>query len=318
MKEIMIRRILVLFPTLVGISLLGFVLLELMPGDATTLLMRRSGGEVSAEAITNLRLELGLDRPWPIRYGKWVARAVRFDFGTSFSSGEPVRREIFSRLPATLALSLGAFTFMLMVTLPVGIFSALHKNRWADHFCRLGAIVFHSVPAYWLGLLLLWLFALEFDIFRIVGKGTVGDLVLPVFTLGIGMAAFYSRITRERVIDVLEQDYIRLVHAKGISRWVLIFRHTLKNALLPLITLWGISIGYLLSGSVIVESVFSWPGVGKLIVDAILNRDLPIIQAYVVLMAIFFMGINLIVDLVYPLLDPRLRAGRGVKVANLP
>ena len=313
MKSLIQRRLLMLIPTLAGISLLGFILLELMPGDATTLLMRRSAGEVTPEAIDTLRRELGLDRPWPVRYLRWVGRAVRLDFGTSFSSGEPVRREIFSRLPATLALALGAFTFMLTVTLPLGVLSALRKNQWPDHLIRVGAIVFHSVPAYWLGLLLLWIFALKLGFFRVVGQGAWQDLILPVVTLGSGMAAFYSRMTRERVIDVLEQDYIRLVHAKGLSRRILICRHVLKNALLPLVTLWGMSFGYLLGGSVIVESVFSWPGVGKLVVDAILNRDHPVIQAYVVLMALIFVSVNLIVDLVYPLLDPRLRPRRSAE-----
>lgn len=309
MEKLILKRVLSLIPTLLGISVLCFILVLVSPGDPAELLMRQSGGELTAAALEDFRRELGMDAPVHLRYIRWLQRAIRFDFGESFSSGEKVAAEILTRLPATMKLAAAAFAFMLILSLPVGILSALRQNLLFDNLSRLWSIISISIPSYWLGLLLLYFFGLKLKIFHVVGQGSLKDLVLPAVTLGLGMSAVYSRLLRERILDVFSQDYIKLAYTKGLSLWEIVFRHTLKNAILPLITLWGMSFGYLLGGSIIVESVFSWPGVGKFAVEAISNRDYPVIQCYVVLMALIFIGLNLFVDILYQFIDPRIRSG---------
>jgi peptide/nickel transport system permease protein len=308
------KRLLSVLPVLFGISLLSFALIDFAPGDPAEMLMRQSGGQPTREAIDAFKEKLGMNAPLPVRYIKWLRRAVCLDFGKSLASGEDVIGELSQRMPETLKLSVAAFIFTLLVSVTVGIISGLRQNGAFDHVARLWSIFSIAIPNYWLGLVLLYLFSLKLHIFRIVGGEGVKDLVLPAVTLGLYASATNSRLIRERIIEVLAQDYIKLAHAKGLPMRVILWRHVAKNALLPLVTLWGMTFGYLLGGSVIVESVFAWPGVGKLAVDAIGNRDFPVLQAYIVLMALIFVGLNFIVDTLYQFLDPRIRAGmRGDK-----
>ncbi len=307
MTGYLIRRLLWLPPTLFGLSLICFALLHLAPGDPGELLLRQSGGPSSAESAAQFKAEMGLDKSLLQRYRLWLGRAVRLDLGESFTTGEPVRDQILSRMPATIKLALTAFGLMLAATIPIGLLSALRPQGWLDQGSRLLAVVFASLPNYWFGLLLMFLFARYWQIFNIVGHDRPADIILPALTLALGMTAVQSRLARERFLAVLSEDYIRTALAKGLNRRQVFIRHALKNALAPLLHLWGASFGYLLGGSILVETVFAWPGAARLAVDAVLNRDYPVVQGYVILMALIFVGVNLAVDLGHALLDPRIR-----------
>lgn len=275
--------------------------------------MRQSGGEPSAEDIAAFREKLGMNDALPVRYLKWLRRTVQLDFGQSLATGEQVLSQIATRLPETLKLAAAAFLFMLAVSVPFGLITGLKQNGWVDHLGRLWSVFGISIPNYWLGLLLLYLFALKLQWLPIVNQGRLRDLVLPAVTLGLYAAAANSRLVRERVMEVMSQDYIKLACAKGLSQWEIVWRHTVKNAFAPMVTMWGINFGYLLGGSVVVESVFGWPGVGTLAIDAIANRDFPVLQAYILLVTTLFVAINLCVDLVVLLLDPRIMANMRKK-----
>jgi len=307
MIRFLLRRLLWLPPTLLGLSLICFGLLQLAPGDPGELLLRQSGGPSSAESAARFKAEMGLDKSLLERYRLWLGRAVRLDLGESFTTGEPVREQILSRLPATIELAVTAFALMLVTAVPLGLLSALRPQGWLDQASRLLAVVAASLPNYWFGLLLLFLFARVWHVFDIVGGDGPADIVLPALTLALGLTAVQSRLARERFLTVLTEDYIRTALAKGLTRRQVFLRHALKNALAPLLHLWGASFGYLLGGSLIVETVFAWPGAARLAVDAVLNRDYPVVQGYIILMAVIFIGVNLAADAGHALLDPRVR-----------
>lgn len=231
--------------------------------------------------------------------------------GTSFRTGLPVAEELLSRFPATLELTLAAMAFMVLLALPTGILAALYRHTFIDHFSRVIALIGASMPNFWQALILIYFFAVVWGIFPVMGRGGLNHLVLPAVTLGFSMAAVYTRILRASMLDVLGQEYIKVARAKGLKEKWVIGRHALKNALLPAVTLLGMSIGHLLGGTVIVETVFAWPGVGKFAVDAIFNRDYPVIQGYALFMALVFVLANLLVDISYVFLDPRIRLERG-------
>jgi peptide/nickel transport system permease protein len=259
--------------------------------------------------VEALRTSIGLNDPPYLQYWKWLSKVIRGDLGISFRTGEPVASRIIQRLPATLELASTAFVFMMLLAIGYGLAGALYRDRTIDHLLRAWSILTVSVPGFWLGLLLMLVFSINLDLFPLSGRGGPSHLILPVITLALGTSATYGRIFRAALIEVLHQDYIKLAYAKGLSRFTIVARHVMKNALLPLITLFGISLGNLLGGSVIVETIFSWPGVGKMAVDAILNRDYPVILGYVLMMAVAFILSNLLVDVLYHFLDPKIRAG---------
>ncbi|SFH27561.1 peptide/nickel transport system permease protein [Desulfotomaculum arcticum] len=311
MQRYLLKRLFYLLPVMLGISVITFGLINLAPGDPAEIILRVGGAEPTREAVNALRAELGLNDPVYIQYLRWLWDAVHLDFGVSYRTGLPVTREILSRFPATLELTLAAMTFMILVALPAGVLSALYRHAFIDHLTRVFALVGASLPGFWKGLMLIYLFAVVWGLLPVMGRGGLRHLVLPAVTLGFGMAAVYMRIIRAGMLEVLNQDYIKLARAKGLQeRWV-IGRHALKNALLPTVTLFGMSLGHLLGGTVIVETIFAWPGVGKFVVDAIFNRDYPVIQGYAMFMALIFVLANLLVDLSYGLLDPRIRLERG-------
>lgn len=310
MQRYLLKRLFYLLPVMLGISVITFGLINLAPGDPAEIILRVGGAEPTREAVNALRAELGLNDPVYIQYLRWLWDAVRLDFGVSYRTGLPVTREILSRFPATLELTLAAMTFMILVALPAGVLSALYRHAFIDHLTRVFALLGASLPGFWKGLMLIYLFAVVWGLLPVMGRGGLRHLVLPAVTLGFGMAAVYTRIIRAGMLEVLNQDYIKLARAKGLQeRWV-IGRHALKNALLPTVTLFGMSLGHLLGGTVIVETIFAWPGVGKFVVDAIFNRDYPVIQGYAMFMALIFVLANLLVDLSYGLLDPRIRLER--------
>lgn len=311
MKRYLLKRLFYLLPVMFGVSVITFGLISLAPGDPAEIILRVGGAEPTREAVNALRDELGLNDPVYIQYLRWLRDAMHLDFGTSYRTGLPVTGEILSRFPATLELTLAAMVFMLLVSLPAGVLSALYRHAFIDHLTRVFALVGASLPGFWKGLMLIYLFAVVWGLLPVMGRGGLRHLVLPAVTLGLGMAAVYTRMIRAGMLEVLNQDYIKLAWAKGLKeRWV-IGRHALRNALLPAVTLFGMSLGHLLGGTVIVETIFAWPGVGKFVVDAIFNRDYPVIQGYAMFMALIFVLANLLVDLSYGLLDPRIRLERG-------
>ena len=310
MKSYLLRRILYLLPVILGVSIITFGLINLAPGDPAEIILRADGMEPTKEAVAVLREELGLNDPVYIQYGRWLWGVLHLDLGESFRTGNPVAEELFSRLPATLELTCAALVFMVILAVPAGILSALYHHTFVDHLSRLCALLGASLPGFWLGLMLIYFFSVKLGLLPVMGRGGLRHLILPAVTLGFGMAAVYARILRAGMLEVLGQDYIKVARAKGLKEKWVIGRHALKNAILPTVTLFGMSVGHLLGGTVIVETVFAWPGVGKFAVDAVFNRDYTVIQGYAFFMALVFVLVNLLVDISYVFLDPRVRLER--------
>jgi peptide/nickel transport system permease protein len=292
---------------MLGVSILTFGMSHLAPGDPAELILRARGVEPTVDTIQIMREQMGLDTPLIVQYGKWMQNVLQGDLGNSYRTGRPVSQEIFRRFPATLELTLAGFLVIVLISLPAGILAALYKNTFIDHFSRLFALLGSSVPSFWLGLMLIYFFAIHLSLFPVMGRGEINHLVLPALTLGLGMSAQYARLLRASMLEVLGQEFIQATRARGLKEHTIIIFNALKNALLPVVTSLGISLGHLLGGAVIVESIFTWPGVGKFVVDSIFNRDYPVIQGYVLLMALIFVLVNLLVDLTYTLIDPRIR-----------
>lgn len=298
---------------LLGISFICFSVSAITPGDPAEIILRSMGDEPSYERIMALRKELGLEGSFWERYISWLLNAIRGDFGRSYKTGEAVIREIAGHMPATIELSFAAFSFIVIISTAIGIWSAIRQNRTLDRIGQAFAVFFLSIPNFWLGIILIFLFALKLKWFPVLFTGSISDLVLPVLTLGIPISALQGRVLRASIVEVLGQDYVRFAMAKGLRSWSIIRRHVLRNALPSILTLWGISLGHLLGGSFIVESIFSWPGLGKLAVDAVLSRDIPVVQGAVLIMAFVFMVTTRIIDLIVGILDPRVRVHLKMK-----
>jgi len=308
MGRYFIRRILYSLLVLIGVSLLVFITMRLS-GDPVQLLLR--DGNPTQEDIERLRHALKLDRPLPEQYLDFVAGAVRGDFGESLRYRTPALDEVLARMPATIELSVAAYLFALLVAIPTGIVSAVKRGGVADFTSRFISLIGVSFPNFWLGLILVLIFSVRLKWLPVSGRGEgLGEglkaLVLPAVTLGTAYAATLMRLLRSSLLEVMNQDFIRTARAKGLRDQSVLVRHALRNALIPVVTVAGLQIGFLLSGSVIVEVVFSWPGVGRLVVDSIGQRDYPIVQAAVVLLATALIVINLLVDVIYALIDPRI------------
>lgn len=304
------KRLLFIIPLWFGISLVVFVFLQLTPGDPAEILLRKEGIEPTREAVEAARKELGLNDPPYLQYGRWLWKVMRLDMGVSYRTGEPVAREVFARLPATLELTLTSFLFMVILSISVGLISALKAYGAFDRIGLIFAIIGASIPSFWLGLVLLYFFSVKLGWFPVMGRGGLVHLVLPAVTLGFGTAVIQARLLRTSLGEVLRRDFITVAMAKGLSKGRILFRHALPNAVLPLFTTFGMVLGRLLGGAVIVETIFAWPGIGRLAVEAILQRDYPVVQGYVLLTAFIFVFVNLCVDVGYRLLDPRIELGR--------
>ncbi|MBA3806124.1 MAG: ABC transporter permease [Acidobacteria bacterium] len=314
MKRIVLLRILSLIPLWLGISVLAFVLSSLAPGDpALVLAQRLSDVPPSEEQIALIRREYHLDDPLPVRYARWLSRAARGDLGLSYRTKEPVLKELAKHFPATLEIAFAALIIALIIALPLGVMAAVQRGRRLDHLARMGALLGASLPSYWLGYLLILVMALGLGLFPVAGREQASGFVLPALTLGLGTAAALARLTRSSLLEVLGEDFIRTSRAKGLSERAVILRHALKGALIPVITIMGIAFGHLLGGAVIVETIFAWPGIGKLLVDSIHDRDYPMIQGFVLFMGAVFTLLSLVVDLSYPWIDPRIRLARRVR-----
>lgn len=313
MLNFILRRLVISIPVLIGISFITFALLTFAPGDAISLML---GSEsVNVANVERLRRQLGLDQPWYVQYINYMSGLVRGDLGTSIVSQQPVARQIFERFPNTLLLTVSAMFIALLIALPAGIISAARKNRPEDFLAMLFAMIGVSMPNFWLGLILIIIFGLELRWLPIRGIGNidrglwvfVSHLILPAVTLGTSLAAILTRLTRNAMLDVLSEDYVRTARAKGVHSRRVLYRHALRNAVMPIVTTAGLQFGALLGGAIIIETIFSWPGLGLLSINAIRQRDIPMIQGSVLVFAICFMVITLLVDLLYTFINPRIR-----------
>lgn len=308
MKRYVFIRILSVIPLWLGISILAFVLSNFAPGDPATVIAHRLfDAPPSEEQIAVIRREYHLDDALPIRYARWLASAARGDLGISFRTKEPVLKELTTHFPATLQIAFLALIIALVIALPLGVISAVRHRSWLDHTARVGALIGASLPSYWLGYLLILLFAVALGWLPVAGRESATGAILPSITLSIGIAATLTRLTRSSLLEILGEDFIRTARAKGLAERVVICRHALKGALIPVLTMTGIAFGHLLGGAVIVESIFAWQGIGFLLVNSIYDRDYPMIQGFVLFMGLIFTLLSLIVDILYLWLDPRIR-----------
>ena len=299
-----VRRLVHLIPTLFGVSLVVFSVLRLTPGDPARLLVPTDATETDVQRV---RKELGLTDPLYVQYGRFLRDSLQGDFGRSFRTKRPVAQEIKSRLPATLQLAVASVAISITLGLAAGIVSSIKQYSLLDHATMIGALLGVSLPSFWLGLMLMWAFSVKLGWFPTTGYGSVRHLVLPAITLGAGSTAIIARMMRSSLLEVMRQDYIRTAYAKGLNARRVILGHALKNGLIPTITVVGLQFGGLLAGAVVVETVFAWPGIGRLLVDSVANRDYTVVQATVLLFALIFMLVNLLVDISYAFVDPRIR-----------
>lgn len=301
-----LRRLALVIPTLVGLTMLAFGLANVAPGDPAAEYLRRVyGREPTPSELRAERHTFGLDRPLVVQYVRWVGNAAQGDLGTSFRSRQSVRHELFHRIPFTLELAVPAALLALLIAVPAGIASAVYRNRLVDQLLRVGSLAGAAMPSFWLALLLIILFAVHWSLVPVAGRSGLAGLVLPTVTLALAPTAVLARFTRSAMLETLGEDYVTVARAKGVREALIVGRHALRNALIPIITAFATSLGFLLSGAVVIETIFVWPGVGTLIVEAIQARDYPMIGGFVLYTGLAFLLINLLVDLSYLVIDPR-------------
>jgi len=328
-----LERLLSAIPIMVGVAVIVFFFMRLTPGDPVDIMMGQ-GGAVSAGEVERLRREFNLDRPLYEQLGLFLANLARGDLGNSFTRQQPVARLIGDRLPATIELALGALLFGLLIAFPIGVISAVKQNSMVDRLSMAGAFLGISMPSFWLGILLIMLFSVHLKWLPVQGRighdvalqsvtgfyvidsiltgnwpalvSTIRHLILPSVTLGAGVAAIVARVLRSSLLEILRSDYVKLARAKGASESRTVLKHALRNALIPTVTVVGLQMGVLLGGNMIVEAVFGWPGLGRLVVDAIFNRDFPLVQGAVMVYAFTFVAANLVVDVLYTYLNPKI------------
>jgi peptide/nickel transport system permease protein len=298
------RRLLLTVPVLAGVATLVFSLIHLVPGDPVEAMLGESASRADA---ANLRQQLGLDRPLYIQYAAFIRGAVTGDLGRSLRTGQSVTATIAERMPATIELAFAAMLFAVLVAVPVGIVAAVRSGTAVDHAATAFALVGISVPSFWLGPVLALIFAVELGWLPVSGRGTLPHLVLPAITLGAPLAAVLARMTRASLLGELREVYVLAARGRGVSRVRAVLRHAFRNSLVPLVTIVGLQFGAVLTGAVITETIFGWPGVGRLLVQSITFRDYPLVQGCILLIAVAYVSVNLVTDLVYGSLDPRIR-----------
>ncbi len=303
MYQYIVRRLFLTIPVVLGVSIIVFSIIRMLPGDPARAL---AGVQATPEFIEQTRVRYGLDQPLHIQYGRFMAGLVTGDLGTSTFSRRPVTTEIAERFPRTLTLASISLLIATILGVSAGIVSATKRNSWFDNASMLVALVGVAAPVFWMALMLQLLFSVHLRWLPATGMGSVAHLILPSITLGMASAALMARITRSSMLDVLKQDFITTARSKGLAERIVVYKHALKNALIPVVTVLGLQFGILLGGAVLTETVFAWPGVGRLLVDAILRRDYPVVQGTVMLLAFLFVIINLTVDVIYAFLDPRI------------
>lgn len=302
-----VKRLTSLLPILFGISLITFILLHLTPGDPAVAYLRASHIPPTDEAVAALHAELGLDKPLYIQYLNWLGKVVQLDLGISYVSKKSVWDEIMLHFFPTVQLAFASCILIIVISLPIGMISAIYKGKLVDQFSRIIAFVSVSMPAFWFGFLLIYFLSVKLDLFPVLGRGTFAHLVLPSLTLAFPYIGTYMRLLRASTLENLNEPFVVYARARGLRERLIVSRHVLKKSLLPLLTGLGMSLGNMLSGAVIVETVFAWPGMGSLFVNSIILRDYPMIQGCLLFMGVIFVVCNLLVDLAYAFLDPRIR-----------
>ena len=305
MHKYIMRRLLLLIPVILGATFLVFTIMHFTPGDAAQLIL---GERAPAEEVEALREEMGLNDSLPVQYIRYISKAIQGDFGRSYFSNRSVFKEVFSRFPATLKLTAAAMILAVVIGIPIGIISATKQYTLTDSVTMILALIGVSMPVFWLGLMLILVFSVNLGILPSSGSETLKHLILPAFSLGVGSMAIITRMTRSSMLEVVRQDYIRTARSKGVAERKVINKHALKNALIPVVTVVGLQFGSLLGGAVLTESVFSWPGVGRLMVDSIKKKDTPMVLASVIFISVTFSFVNLFVDILYAYIDPRIKS----------
>ena len=310
------KRLLLIVPTLLGVASLVFVIMRVIPGDVALLILGGDqAGNIDQAQLTAMHRQLGLDQPWLVQYGTWLWGLLRFDFGTSLWTGQPVLEELLIRLPLSLELAFLATGVSVLIAIPLGMLAAARQDTWVDYVVRVISIGGLAIPSFWVGILVILLLViyfgwgppLEFTPPWVDPWANFQQMVWPVLTVGYRYAAVTTRMTRSTVLEVLREDYIRTAWAKGLAERVIVIRHALKNAMLPVITLIGTEFAFLIGGLVVTETVFTLNGVGRFVVDAVAHRDYPVVQALVFVIAFGFVIVNLLIDLTYAWFDPRIR-----------
>jgi peptide/nickel transport system permease protein len=299
MRKFIFRRLLQIIPLLIGISLISFFVMHLAPSDPTSLFIDPN---VRPEELARVRANWGLDQPIYVQYLIWLKNAVLLDFGRSYTTGQPVINEIAERLPVTLMLMIPSFILTLLITIPIGVISAVRKNSWFDITFTILSFAGMAIPTFWLGLMLMLVFSVKLH-----WLPAVGNIALPLITMTIGSLAGLTRYQRAAMLEVLNQDFIRTARAKGLPERVVIFKHALRNALIPIVTILGLSLPDLFGGAFIIETIFAWPGMGRLGVQSIFQRNYPVIMGIVMFSALLIVIGNMLADIGYALVDPRIR-----------
>jgi peptide/nickel transport system permease protein len=308
MSRYLLRRLLLTIPVLIGVATLVFALIHFIPGDPAQAML---GEGATPEDVAQLRTRLGLDKPLLVQYGSFLNGVVHGDLGVSLRNDQPVMKQILERMPATAELAFAAMAVAVLFALPLGIVAAVWRGTWVDHAAMTLSLVGISVPNFWLGPLMAIVFAVELGWLPVGGSGTLAHLVLPSITLGAALAAILARMTRASLLEELSEPYVLAARAKGVSRTRAVLHHAFRNSLIPIVTILGLQFGVVLTGAVITETIFAWPGIGRLLIQSISFRDYPTVQGCVLLIAITYVGVNLITDLTYGFLDPRIRVDRS-------
>ena len=308
MHRYLIRRLLLTIPVLLGVATLVFSLIHFIPGDPAQAML---GEGAAPEDVAQLRERLGLNRPLLVQYGSFLQGLARGDLGVSLRNDQPVLHQIVERMPATAELAFASMAVAVLIALPLGIIAAVWRGTAIDYSAMTLSLVGISVPNFWLGPLLAIVFAVELGWLPVGGRGTPAHLVLPAVTLGAALAAILARMTRASLLEELREPYVLAARAKGVSRSRAILHHAFRNSLIPIVTILGLQFGVVLTGAVITETIFAWPGIGRLLIQSISFRDYPTVQGCVLLIAVTYVGVNLITDLTYGFLDPRIRVDRS-------
>ena len=315
MPRYILQRLLLMIPTLFGVAILVFLMLRLMGGDPVEVMLRGEGANVSQEIIEAERIRLGLDQPMVVQFGKWIGGMLTGDFGVSMWTGNPVSAEIASRLELSIQVALMATCLAVLIAIPLGTLSALYKNTWIDHVIRIFSIAGLAVPSFWLGMIIIllllsffhWHPPVAFTPFFENPRHNLAQLIWPALAVGYRYSAVATRMMRSTLLEVLQEDYIRTARAKGVYERLVVVRHALANAMLPVVTVIGLEFAFLIGGLVVTEQVFNLNGLGKLFVQAVARSDFTMVQSLVLLVAVFFIVVNFLIDLLYAWLDPRIR-----------
>lgn len=315
MRTYILKRLLLIVPTLLGAATLVFVIMRVIPGDVALLILGGDQGQIDQQQLVAMRQQLGLDQSLPVQFGTWLWGVLRFDFGTSLWTGQPVTEELLIRLPLSLELALLATLVSVLISIPLGMLAAVRQDTWVDYVVRVISIGGLAIPSFWVGILCIlflviyfgWGPPLEFTPPWVDPWANFQMMIWPVVTVGYRYAAITTRMTRSTLLEVLREDYIRTAWAKGLRERAVVIRHALKNSMLPVITLIGTEFAFLIGGLVVTETVFTLNGVGRFVVDAVAHRDYPVVQALIFLTAFSFVIVNLLVDLTYAWFDPRIR-----------